>query len=194
MRGLADAAVVHARSAITTAPNYPSAHYLLARALSERTTTRASDQDDEEAERHIRTALELDPGSYLGHGMLGFRLQERGEFKSAGEEFEFSLRLNPAQGAAYYGLASCAKQTGVSEEQIGRMKGVLADGGLSPSDQAYVHYAIAKLYEDAKEFEPAISHLDAANGLTYELNKVKRPFDAGYLEERVSWVIETFTP
>ena len=46
-----------------------------------------------EAEEHLKSAIEIEPNASAPHGMLGFRLQERGQFAAAIESFERGIAL-----------------------------------------------------------------------------------------------------
>lgn len=191
-QGLDKDAIDAARKALSAQPDCAEAHILLARALSVEAVSDAIGALDEEAERHVRTALDLDPGSSSAHGILGFALQEKGDFGDAFAEFEQSIRLNPRQGAVYYGLAMCRKFTGEDDVHRDRMAQALHVGGLEPMDEAYLHYALGKVLEDQGQFEPALKQFDAANRLMFKLRSPLRPFDGVELERRVSSTIELF--
>lgn len=166
------------------------AHLLMAHALSDRTGAVAG--DFEEAERHIRRALELEPGSATAHGRLGYLLQERGRFEEAFDAFDQAIRIDPSQGALYYGLATSRKFAKCGDELAQRLIAALADTGLPDLERAYIHYGLGKILEDGLSFGAAMDHYDAGNALMFDVNAKRRPFDASELERRTSWIIETF--
>ena len=192
-RGAVAEAIAEARLAIAAQPDHVSSHLTLARGLTARAAAGGAGTDDAEAEQHIRLALALDPDSFVAHGMLGFALQEQGDFETALTAFETSLRLNARQGEAYYGLATCRKYAQDDGAYRDLFSNALDAGGLDPMDRAYVHYALGKLLEDEKDFEGALDQFDAANGIMFELRGRARPFDPKHNADRVSWVIETFS-
>jgi hypothetical protein len=70
------------------------------------------------------------------------------------------------------------------------MEEMLKRSGRSDFDQAMLHFALGKAYDDLGEAEPAIRHFDHANAL--ERRKVN--FDRVALSEAIDRTIETFTP
>ena len=60
----------------------------------------------EEAERHYRTALRLDPGAAAAHASLGHLLHANGHLPAAIVALEEAVRLDPAMAQAHWNLAT----------------------------------------------------------------------------------------
>jgi tetratricopeptide (TPR) repeat protein len=186
-------AVAEAQLAVNTQPESGVAHLLLARALTEQAGKGAAGVVDTQAEQHIRKALALDPKSSAAHTMLGFALQEKGEFDAAEPEFREALRLDPRQGAVYYGLATCRKYSSDDAATVQLLEGAVRIPELAPANLACIHYALAKVLEDQKQYERSLAEYEAANRIMFESRSARRPFDARENEHRVTQIIDTFS-
>lgn len=191
-RGLHQGALAAAQNALVADPNSAQAHIVAAKSLNGGATSLTGASSEEEAEWHLRQAIALGDKSAATHVLLAFTLQQFGRFEESAEEFEHALRLNPRNGPAYYGLATCRRHSTDDHVTTDRLKRALEMTDLSPLDRSYIHYALGKVLEDRKDFEQALNHFDRANELMFEMRAAQRPFRAKEFEEWTSRLIETF--
>jgi tetratricopeptide (TPR) repeat protein len=115
------------------------------------------------SDRHIREAIEQHPEASFPHALMGGRLQEQGKFDEAEEAILRSIELQRVQGFAYFQFAQNRKIKESDRPTLEQIEAVLQDPGLHPNDACYIHFALGKAYDDLKEYERAIGHLDKAN-------------------------------
>jgi len=167
-------------------PNSARAHLVLADALWQQGFT-------DEASELIHRALAINPNSAVGYCKLGFTKLDRGQFEQATSDFERSISLLPVQAEAYLGSVTCKKVTESSRPLVQRMTELLEDPGLSRPDQAQLHSALGKAFDDLGEYELAVCHVDEGNRIALGLEGAYR----GNTEAAVAYIdktITTFTP
>lgn len=77
---------------------------------------------------------------------------------------ERTLEIAPMAAQAHYFLAKTNKYSSVSNEHIAMMQSVSEHADkMSPHDIAYIHFALAKAYEDLKNYDTAFEHYTKAN-------------------------------
>jgi tetratricopeptide (TPR) repeat protein len=119
----------------------------------------------EEAEKLFKEAAS-DPASILPYAHW---LQEEGRFEESLPVLIEAIRLNPVQGQAYYNLAM-AKHFDFEGQNFTDLLPVLLKNGLLDTEQLmFLYYALAKSYEQQKNFEIAMRNYDLANKEAYNL-------------------------
>jgi tetratricopeptide (TPR) repeat protein len=169
--GQREEAIRQFRSATEDEPDNFNAHLLLA-------WTFPKEGHFQEAEDHLREAIRINPDASAPYGMLGFRLQERGEFAQAIEMFTKGIERNPKQAGSFFGIVQSKRVTEEDRPLISDMEGVLAEGGLPPSDQVFLEYGLGKALDDLGDYGEAIKHFDEANRVS-SLNPAQgsKPYD-----------------
>jgi tetratricopeptide (TPR) repeat protein len=120
----------------------------------------------QDAERLYRRAIQIDPtfGSAYAHW-----LQEEGRFDDSLPVLRESIRSNPLQGQAYYNLtvAKCFEVDGRSLIDV--VQPLLTRAEIDGEGQMFLHYALAKAHDQARQYEQAMREYDLANCKAYEL-------------------------
>ena len=106
-----DAALAHARAAITMTPHDPIANYALAEAQE-------AAGDAKRALASVERALELNPRFVQAHHYRGILLGEAGDTTGAAEAFEQTVRLDPGHARSWNNLGNMQRTMGQLE--IGR--------------------------------------------------------------------------
>jgi len=132
----------------------------------------ADSGDSTRAEAAFREALALDPAVSATFGVW---LQEEGRPEDSAEAFQQSIRLNPQQGFAYFGLAQ-AKAEAVGPFR-NSMREAAADPRLPSIERMYLAYAEGRLEDREGHYEAAMGHFDRANDLAYQIHNAAKPFD-----------------
>jgi tetratricopeptide (TPR) repeat protein len=96
-------------------------------------------------------------------------LQEEGRFEESVPILEEVILENPVQGQAYYNLAVAKHFSSNGKPLLDWMTPLIDRPELNEEEQMFLHYALAKTYEDQKNHELAMHHFDAANDLAYRI-------------------------
>ncbi len=104
-----DAALAHARTAITSTPRDPIAHYALAE-LQE------AAGDARGAMASVERALELNPAFVQAHHYLGILRGEAGDTPGAAAAFEQAVRLDPGHARSWNNLGNAQRTLGRLED------------------------------------------------------------------------------
>ena len=163
-------------------PNSERAHLLLADALQQQGLSK-------KAHLLIERALELNPSSGRAYCMLGFVQVDLGDFKLGMASLEHSISLLPVQSDAYLGLVTGKKIKEEDQPLVNKMAALLDDTGLTPAEQAQMHSALGKAYDDLGEYELAIGHADEGNRIGLGLEGESRP--AGSKEAANAYLAKT---
>lgn len=118
----------------------------------------------EEAAKYHRKVLELAPGNTLAAFNLGRLLQGDGEFEAATVFLKQVIQAIPEHGGAHYELARCRKYR-AGDPHIAEMERILTNPSLAPDQRRYLHYALAKVYDDIGSADAAMQHLNAASAI-----------------------------
>jgi len=117
----------------------------------------------EEAERSLRTALELNrdypPATYN----LALLLEERGDWKAARGLFGKLLHDDPNHVAAMVHLAQGETFTDPTNPLARKMTRALRRNGMAAPDREQIHYALGKVYDDCGRYDDAMTHFSRAN-------------------------------
>ena len=108
--GRPDIAIAEYRRAVEQDPSDFSARLNLGLVLA--------DQEDPEAELHLREAIALDPQSAVAHHALGHRLAGKASVAEARESYQRSLELDPAYEAAHFHLGELEAAEGRHSEAL----------------------------------------------------------------------------
>ena len=112
----------------------------------------------EEAIRHQRRALEIDPNSARLHNNLGAAMMRDGQIEQALVHFTESVRLEPSLGSAHANMGLALQKLGRADEAVEAFaKAVRMEPGLA---RARHHFAIA-LSEQGRA-EEALAQLNVA--------------------------------
>jgi len=130
-------------------------HYYLGAAL-------AMAAQPHEAVTSYRRAVELDPMLPGGHIGLGHVLKTIGDQSSGIEAYKRAIELRPNYGETYYSLANL-KTFRFSSDEILSMETRLANEKLPTECRVHFAFALAKAYEDSKEFDKSFKHYELAN-------------------------------
>lgn len=184
--GKAEAALECARTVLRRDPKSVAAHLLAARAFLN------LDQGDR-SEWHLREVLKLDPSNSGAWGMLGFRLQAKGEFPAADQAFRRSLQLNPNQGVGYWGLRQGNKATEDDLREADHLLELSRSKALDPGETSFAYFAVAKTYADLGRHREAMRFYDLANGFMADSHFGQGRFDRAAYERGMEQTRTLFT-
>jgi tetratricopeptide (TPR) repeat protein len=140
---------------IALQPDNPRAHYRLAGVLAPAALT-------EQSAAAYRRALELDPehaGAWLG---LGHMLKTLGKQQEGVDAYKRCLALEPEFGEAYFSLANL-KTYRFDDSEIAEMQQRLDSETVREPSRVNFLFALAKAYEDRKNYDTAWQYYEEGN-------------------------------
>jgi tetratricopeptide (TPR) repeat protein len=153
--GDADAAFDAWRRACALAPQFAPAWFNLGRNLQQHGSTAA-------AVDALRQAITLAPPLLPAHVLLGDALVHLGRFDQADASYRAALRLHPACGDAWRGLANM-KTRPLSAADLQQLTLLLARNDLAEADRIAMGFALGKACEDHGRHAEAFAALHEAN-------------------------------
>ena len=118
----------------------------------------------EAAIRHYRKVLELSKGHAKIHSNLGAMLESAGDMEGAIEQYNLALAIKPDAVKPHFMLAD-ARRYDLGDPLFEKIEKLLQQPDLSVMNQAHLHFALAKMFDDCNEYEQAFKHAKIANEL-----------------------------
>ena len=145
---------------------------------------------DEEAERKLRRAAEIEPSDVETLTLLGFVLTYSGAFEEAASCFERALaQPECGQSHLYYDLVRCRKITPRDGALLERLRSAAAVRRRADDTNVKLQLALGKALDDLGQYGEAMQAFDAAADVRARAS----PFDVAAFEQRVTKIIETFS-
>jgi tetratricopeptide (TPR) repeat protein len=144
---------------------------------------------DEEAERKLRRAVEIEPNDGAALALLGSLLTDSGAFDEAASCFERALALPGSSQDLYYDLVRCRKITARDADLVLRLRLAAAEHRRDDNTSVRLHLALGKALDDLGLYGDAMKALDTAA----EVRARARPIDLAEFERRVETIIERFS-
>ena len=180
--GNLDEAIAAAENAVALEPGSARAHTNFA-------VTCEAVGDFARSHEHYRAAAEIDPGNPVILKNLGAACLEAGDRPLAEKYFRRAIRINPGYGEAYRYLVRMRRHANPEDEDIVRIRALLADRDLSQEDRVELHFALGKVLDDCALYDEAFHYFEVANRLEYE----KYRFDSRELADRVAALEDFFS-
>ena len=155
--GRLDEAETNYRRAIALKPDYFEAYNNLGNVLREL-------RDLDGAEASYRKAIALKPDYPEASSNLGVTLQELGRLEEAEESYRQAIAVKPDYAEAYRNLAA-TKKFSPQDEQICQMEALYRDPTISEYHRCHICFALAKAFEDLKDFHTAFRFYQEGNAL-----------------------------
>ena len=133
--------VAQYREALKLNPMLPGAHFELAEQLR----TSSDPAFNAQAEEEYKAAIRVNPYDALSWRQLGGIISDKGDFKSAEEDFRKALALQPKDSDAKTGLAIVLISTNKTDEAISLLESAVKD---DPTN-IVAHYRLSMLYRRA---------------------------------------------
>jgi len=133
----------------------------------------------EEALEAYERAAQLKPdevGLRMSAGHAQKTLGRRGDSEAS---YKAALQMDPGRGEAYWSLADL-KNYSFSDEEITAMQRLLASDKRERSNEAQLHFALGRAFEQREQFPEAFAHYAEGNAL----RRLDAPFDMARFERR----------
>jgi tetratricopeptide (TPR) repeat protein len=144
--------------------------------------------DTKKARKAFRSALELDPGLIAALTNLALLEGQSGDQKLALELYYKVLLLQPTNGEIYSDL-SRFKKFSKNDPDIAKMEKLISSSIVTPQDQMFLGYALAKAYEDTGQLDKSFENLNIGN--SHKRSSIQ--FDIQNIQNYVETIINTFS-
>jgi tetratricopeptide (TPR) repeat protein len=149
--------------------------------------TRLMRQDDALAAYERAAQLQPhEPGLRMSVGHVQKTLGRRQDSEAS---YRAVLDLDPGRAEAYWSLADL-KNYSFADSEIEAMQRLLVTDKRERSNEAQLHFALGKAFEQRHEYPQAFSHYAQGNAL----RRLEAPFNMGYFEQRSARIRAFFTP
>ena len=156
--GLTDQALDAYQQALRFRPDYADVYYNLGVALQDRGLLEA-------AVAHYQRAIAIQPNFAEAYNNLGNTLKDQGAFALAAEQYQQAIALRPQFAEAHFNRAEL-KTFRVDDPDIAVLEALIADRtSLTDHQVPFLHFALAKAWEEAGEPVRAFQHLLTGNAL-----------------------------
>jgi tetratricopeptide (TPR) repeat protein len=110
----------------------------------------------------FKEAARLNPGEVRLQLSIGHLLKTLGQRGACEEAYRTCLALDPNLGEAYVSLAEL-KNYEFSDTEVSGMQGLLKGDGGEDKDQAQLHFALGRAFEQRKNYDTAFEHYEVGN-------------------------------
>ena len=119
----------------------------------------------EDALDSFRRAVDLKPDFPAALTELANGLQAQGSFDDARDRLQSALNSQPDYGRAHYLLSAMHPTGQVALDQKAALERYLETDQLSAHTRMSMHFAAARLYDQAEDYDRAFAHCGKGNGL-----------------------------
>ena len=133
----------------------------------------------EEALRAYERAADLKPDEVGLRVSAGHVQKTLGRRRESEASYKAALQMDPGIAEAYWSLADLKNYT-FSDEEIAAMQQLLERDKRGRSNEAQLHFALGRAFEQRQEYARAFAHYARGNAL----RRLDAPFDIGQFERR----------
>jgi tetratricopeptide (TPR) repeat protein len=171
------------KMALAIDPRFPDARMHLATAYEQSGKT-------EQAVSCYQRLLSDHPQMHVARYLLANLLKAQGKLTQAIAHYEQIMQQQPGYTQAHFTYSGVHKYRDVNDPHIGSMLGLYQKKNLTSASRIHLAFALAKAFEDIKDYPQAFNYLKAGNDLRYQTFNYTIDSD----EELFDNIIETFSP
>ena len=123
-----------------------------------------------DSEIYYKKAIVLKPNFAEAYNNLATNLEQQGKLKDAQMNYEKAILMNPSLTNAYRQL-TLIKKFHEYDNTYHIIQKIYLDKNISDEQRCHINFALAKIYEDLKNFEKAFQHLSEGNAIQKKLLK-----------------------
>ncbi|MFM7591048.1 MAG: tetratricopeptide repeat protein, partial [Isosphaeraceae bacterium] len=151
-------------------------------------------QETDLAEAAFLKSLEIDSELTAPRLALGNLYAEMGEFERADEAYAEVLKVHPKCVEIYYQRATHQKGR-ISQDDFDQMVWLTSEKYLGDAGRAQLHFGLATIYDQKKDFEHAATNLKLANELQQSAKmKKNETYDPDNFTQWIDQIIQAFSP
>lgn len=129
--------------------------------------------DDARFHEYFERAISLDSNNHHHYHNYGVCHFQAGDIDKAKPLFEKSIEVAPGFAQGYYNYSQ-VKKFKAKDPAIKAVEELLSNARMSIPDQVECHFALAKMYDDCKQYDNAFDHAETGNNLkAFPYNKEK---------------------
>ncbi len=155
--GRIDEAAPHYERALALKPSLAGIHNNLA-------VVRMRQGRSQDAIAMYERALAIDPNQAEAHNNLGAILKEEGRFDDAMMHFSRAIAIRPDYAEAHYNRAEIHTFR-PGDEHLEALEALAGRKSLPANQAVCIHFALAKAFEDSRDYARAFAQLRAGNAL-----------------------------
>ena len=142
----------------------------------------------DESKKYIRKAIDLKPDFAEAYHNLAEALIIEGNFDESENALMKTIEIMPDYAHAYYSLSTIKKFSEKDSEIVHQIETLLNIKSIYDDDAIYLNFAIAKIFDDCKEYDLAFKYFKAGN----KLKRKKYNINIAENEAKISSLIKTF--
>jgi tetratricopeptide (TPR) repeat protein len=170
------------KKAMSLDPRFPDARMHLATVYEQAGET-------EQAVSCYQQVLAHHPGKFVARYLLANQLKAQGKLEEAIEHYRKIMQQQPGYTQAHFTYSGVHKYEGASDPHILTMLDLYQNGALGTDNKIHLSFALAKAFEDLKDFPQAFHYLKIGNDLRYRKYEYTIDSDG----ELINSIIETFS-
>ena len=148
------------KKALAIDPRFPDARMHLASAYEQAGET-------EKAISCYQKLLSRNPGLFTARYLMANQLKARGKLEEAVEHYLRIMQEQPAYSQAHFTYSGVHKYEDVNDPHIDSMLELYRDNSLGTDSRIHLSFALAKAFEDLKDYPKAFQYLKTGNNLRY---------------------------
>jgi tetratricopeptide (TPR) repeat protein len=141
----------------------------------------------EEALAAYQRAAQLKPDEVGLRTSAGHVQKTLGRRHESEASYKAALQIDPGRGEAWWSLADL-KNYAFTDEEIGAMQRLLASDKRDRANEAQLHFALGRAFEQRQDYEQAFAHYARGNAL----RRLEAPFDIAGFERRSARIRSLF--
>lgn len=118
----------------------------------------------DQAISHFKAILDSLPNDPVTLTSLGHAYKTQGDAEASIAAYNAAIKAHPFHGEAYYSLANL-KTYKFSEQEVAAMQSLGKNSNLSHMDLVYIHFALGKAFEDARDYQQSFDNYQLGNSL-----------------------------
>ena len=144
--------------------------------------------DLDQAQTLLKQVIAENPKNVKALYELGNLLKSQGQFEQASSYYQQAFSIQPAYSQAHFTYSSIRKYTDPRDSHISLMKKQHQRNTLSSENKIQLSFALAKAYEDVKDFSQAFKYLEQGNALRFNRYNYSIKSDEAFINS----IIKTF--
>ena len=129
---------------------------------------------------HFDKVLKLLPNDAVTHTAKGHAFKTWGKNAEAIKSYQAAIQNNRSYGEAYYSLSNL-KTYRFDDAEIESMLELEKSGALTPSNGAYLYFALGKAFEDRSDYDLSFTYYEKGN----QVKKLQSSYDAEKMTEEL---------
>jgi tetratricopeptide (TPR) repeat protein len=145
---------------------------------------------DQALQHHIR-ANKINPSNHINYFLIGTYYVWTGEREKSSQYFRKSIEINPNYCQAFYGL-SRVENLKLDDSLFTQAMNFLKNESLPDDEKVFLHFFIAKMYEDNSNKELFIKHLNQGCLIQKKLNQYNFDYTRN-LQQKIENIYEKYS-